>query len=109
MKMTTVEAVDQVTFLTGSEDATIKIWDAVSAENLRTYTGHKGAVTSVSMAQDGTFVSCGIDQTIKLWVFTAVAPDRGFGEGSLDELLAINDAACSDAMCTNLCVADGQQ
>ena len=106
--VTTVEAVDQVTFLTGSEDSTIKIWDAVTAESLRTYTGHKGAVTSVSMAQDGTFVSCGNDQTIKFWVFTAVTPDRESGEGGLDEILAINDNTCSDAMCTSLCIADGQ-
>lgn len=92
--VTTVAIVDQVTFLTGSKDKTIKIWDASSGDCLRTYTGHTGPVTAVSMAQDGTFVSASEDKTIKLWVFTAVLPDQP-QDMTLGQMLEMNDNVCS--------------
>jgi WD40 repeat protein len=70
--VTSVTSVDQVTFLTGSEDTTIKCWDAFSTLCIRTYTGHTEGITDVSPSRDGTFVSCSKDQTIKLWIYTAV-------------------------------------
>ncbi|MDJ0773066.1 MAG: WD40 repeat domain-containing protein, partial [Mastigocoleus sp. MO_167.B18] len=47
---------------------TIKIWNLVTGELIRTLEGHKGKVSSVAISPDGqTFVSGSHDRTIKLW------------------------------------------
>jgi WD40 repeat protein len=95
--VTTVAVVDPITFLTGSKDTTIKVWDGLSASCIRTYTGHSGTVTSVSTTfQSGTFISASEDQTVKLWIFTAVLPVINTDDGgTLSELLGIEDTfAC---------------
>jgi len=52
----------------GSYDRTIKIWNPVNGELLRTLTGHEDIVTSVSISPNGKLIASGSeDDTIKIW------------------------------------------
>jgi hypothetical protein len=69
------DAVESVVFspdgtlaLSGSNDNTIKLWDVLTGEELRTYRGHQKCVTSLAFSPDGRFfVSGSRDNTAKLW------------------------------------------
>lgn len=51
-----------------SSDATIRIWDAVTGNELRTLTGHIGGVRAVAFSFDGKMLaSGGMDGKVKLW------------------------------------------
>jgi WD40 repeat protein len=91
-----VAFVDDVTIMSGSNDTTIKVWDAVSASLVRTYTGHVCGVSSITPASNGTFISAGADQTIKLWIFTSlVPPSRNSEEETLQDVLGIEGNTCN--------------
>ena len=54
--------------LTGSEDKTARLWDAQSGKELRAFTGHDSAVSSVAFSPDGKQVLTGsLDKTARLW------------------------------------------
>ena len=54
--------------LSGSEDKTVKLWDAATGALLRTFEGHSDWVISVAFSPDGTRVLSGsVDDTLKLW------------------------------------------
>jgi WD40 repeat protein len=53
---------------TGSEDRTVKVWDAASGKELLTLRGHTEQVTSVAWSPDGQRLSTGSwDDTAKVW------------------------------------------
>ena len=53
---------------TGSRDATAKIWDAATGEELMTLTGHTGIVTGVAFSPDGSRLATNsFDGTTRLW------------------------------------------
>ena len=57
-----------VRVLSGSDDKTVKLWDASTGQHLRTFEGHTDGVSSVVVAPDGTRVLSGSkDRTMKLW------------------------------------------
>lgn len=55
--------------ITAAQDKTIKIWDAANGQLLRTLTGHKRGVWSISctFAQEMLLVSGSADRTVKIW------------------------------------------
>ena len=53
---------------TGGKDQTIKLWDAATGKEVRTYTGHADIVECVCFSPDGLQIASGSDNgTIKLW------------------------------------------
>ncbi len=59
---------DGTTIASGSNDSTIKLWDAQSGKLLNTLKGHRYAVENVAFSPNGTTIaSGGVDDTIKLW------------------------------------------
>ncbi len=53
---------------TGSDDETIKIWDAHSGQELQTFRGHTATVSAVSFSPDSRQIaSSGLDGTIRIW------------------------------------------
>jgi eukaryotic-like serine/threonine-protein kinase len=60
----------------GSEDGTLKIWDAATGQETLTLKGHDGAVLSVAFSPDGKRIASGSnDRTIKVW-------DASTGQGT---------------------------
>lgn len=55
------------TFLTGSDDKTIKLWSLKQEPPLKTFLGHEGFVWAVEKINDNMFVSTSADTTAKLW------------------------------------------
>ncbi len=54
--------------VSGSEDNTVKIWDAATGMVVRTLVGHKGYITSLDMNAAGDMlVSASKDNSIRLW------------------------------------------
>ena len=54
--------------LSGSEDSTVKEWDVLSGECIRTYKGHSSTVSSLSYSHDGKRILSGSeDGTVKEW------------------------------------------
>ena len=54
--------------LSGSEDHTLKLWDAATGLVLNTFDGHTESVHAVAFSPDGTRVLSGSDdKTLKLW------------------------------------------
>jgi WD40 repeat protein/serine/threonine protein kinase len=59
---------DSKTLVSGSEDGTVKLWDAATGTVLRTWTGHVAGVTCVAFSADGKLVASGSwDGTVRLW------------------------------------------
>ncbi|CAI2716970.1 caspase family protein [Nitrospina watsonii] len=54
--------------LSGSWDATLKLWEIATGKEVRTFTGHTYLVTSVAFSPDGRYALSGsVDYTLKLW------------------------------------------
>ena len=59
---------DGTKIVSGSDDKTIKIWDANTGQCLKTLEGHSNRVFSVAYSPDGTKIISGSeDKTIKIW------------------------------------------
>jgi WD40 repeat protein/uncharacterized caspase-like protein len=69
--------------LSGSEDKTLKLWDASTGALVRSFEGHLDEVTSVAFSPDGTRVLSGSkDKTVKLWDVATGTLLRTFEEPS---------------------------
>jgi WD40 repeat protein len=56
----------------GSDDETVKIWDAMSGHYLQTLEGHNDSVRSVAFSPDGQRLASGSDdKTVKIWDATS--------------------------------------
>jgi len=54
--------------LSGSKDKTLKLWDAASGKEIRTFTGHSDQISSVAFSPDSKYALSGSwDDTLKLW------------------------------------------
>ena len=59
---------DRGRYLTGSDDKTVKVWDAESLKCLATFEGHSQRVMSVSYDRDrGRYLTGSEDKTVKVW------------------------------------------
>jgi WD40 repeat protein len=54
---------------TGSEDNTVKLWNASSGEILKSLQGHTATVSSVAFSPDSKVITTGgsYDKTVQLW------------------------------------------
>ena len=54
--------------VSGSDDKTVKVWDAATGQETLTLKGHTGEVHSVAFSPDGRrIVSGSYDGTVKVW------------------------------------------
>ncbi|MFZ2109563.1 MAG: hypothetical protein WAV18_30005 [Roseiarcus sp.] len=54
--------------VSGSNDNTLRLWDAANGALLKTLKGHSNSVASVAFSPDGRFIVSGSkDNTLKLW------------------------------------------
>ena len=54
--------------MSGSDDKTLRLWNAVSGTHLNTLNGHSNSVTSVAFSPDGRqIMSASDDKTLQLW------------------------------------------
>jgi hypothetical protein len=59
---------DGLRIVSGSDDRTVRIWDAVSGAVLHTLEGHTSSVSSVAFSSDGSrIVSGSVDKTVRIW------------------------------------------
>ena len=60
--------VDKNLIISGSWDMTIKIWNFLSGQVIKTLTGHTDCVQSIALNEDSKLLVSGSwDETIKLW------------------------------------------
>jgi len=78
----TVFSPDGKQALSGLYDGTVKLWDAASGQEIRTFEGHEWEVNSVAFSPDGKQVLSGSeDGTIKLWDVSNGREIRSFSGG----------------------------
>ena len=53
--------------ISGSHDATIKIWDPLTGNCTLTLIGHGSSVSAIAILHDNKIVSGSCDNTIKIW------------------------------------------
>jgi WD40 repeat protein len=77
--------------LSGSEDATLKLWDIESGRELRTFVGHHDWVNAVAFSPDGKRVVSGSrDRTVKLWDVGSGRELRTLSNGGFVESVAFS-------------------
>jgi WD40 repeat protein len=59
---------DGTQVVSGSDDKTVRLWDAATGAALQTLEGHSRFVSSAAFSPDGTQVVSGsYDETVRLW------------------------------------------
>jgi WD40 repeat protein len=75
--------------VSGSDDNTLKIWDASSGKELATFSGHTDSVWEVAYSPDGSrIVSGSSDKTLKIWDASSGEELATFS-GHTDSVLAV--------------------
>lgn len=58
---------DSSALISGSLDGTIKMWEVVDGKPIKSWDAHGGGVSAVAICNDGTLVSTGKDNQVKVW------------------------------------------
>lgn len=58
---------DSQALISGSFDGTLKLWDMNEGKLLKSWDAHGGGVAAVAVCNDGTMVSTGRDNKVKVW------------------------------------------
>jgi len=65
--------------LSGSGDATMKLWEVSTGREIRTFSGHTGQIAAVTISPDGRYALSGSgDATVKLWELSSGREIRTF-------------------------------
>lgn len=93
---------DGLIFGCGTNDSQVKIWDLQECANVANFTGHSGAITSISFSENGYYLATAADDAcVKLWDLRKL---RNFKTIQLEEGYQIKDL-CFDQSGTYLAVA----
>jgi WD40 repeat protein len=80
--------------VTGAGDPSVKVWDAVSGKELKTFAGpngHTGLVLGVAVSPDGRqLATAGADNFARVWDFPSSAPAGSFALGSEGRCVAVS-------------------
>ena len=80
---------DGATFLSGSRDTTMRLWDVATGAELRRFEGHTSTVMDVAFSPDeATALSGSWDTTIRLWDVATGEELRRF-EGHTDAVMSV--------------------
>lgn len=82
--------------LSGGKDNTVKLWNASTGKEIRTFMGHSGWVYSVAFTPDGRYaVSGSSDKTIRIWDIATGKAERTFsGEEEIRSMVLSPDGRC---------------
>jgi WD40 repeat protein len=71
--------------ITGSSDATVKIWNFITGEEIKTLTGHHSAITVIKVTPDNQqIISISVDGIVKSWDLNTYTEIRSFQINLLD-------------------------
>src|SRR5262249_29865134 len=75
--------------ISGSWDATLRVWDLESGQSVRTLEGHTGWVNALAMTPDGDrVISASVDRTLRVWDLESGQSVRTL-EGHTDRVNAV--------------------
>jgi eukaryotic-like serine/threonine-protein kinase len=78
----------------GSQDSTVRIWDAMTGSNLLVYRGHKTGVKSMSVSPDSTYIASG-DGSGKIHIWSTNTGDDRFAPLSNDQASIVHSITWS--------------
>jgi len=83
---------DSRSFISGSDDKTIKLWQISNTRAIHTFKGHKAKVTSVMFMPDGEhFISTSTDKTLKIWNISSGTELNSIKIGRITSTLLLPD------------------